>query len=117
MNKEIENLNLSNENILRILESYKEKRIYDKQRYHNKLKKNPEYMQKRRDTTADWIKNNPERHKKALEKSSERRKLQVKLNYYKKTNQIDKFKTKFPILLEKCLELGLLQDQGDELTI
>tara|TARA_R110000796_G_scaffold42072_1_gene104283 strand:- start:140 stop:490 length:351 start_codon:yes stop_codon:yes gene_type:complete len=116
MNKEIE-LNLTNENILRILESYKEKRIYDKQRYHNKLKKNPEYMKQRRETTAQWIKDNPERHKKAQEKSSERRKLQVKVNYYKKTNQLDKFKLKFPMLMERCLELGLLPAQDDESAI
>ena len=117
MNKEIEHLNLTNENILRILESYKEKRLYDKNRYHNKLKQNPEYMKQRRKATAKWIKDNPERHKKSQENSSERRKLQVKVGYYKKTNQLDKFKERFPMLLERCHELGLLPAQDAELTM
>ena len=98
---------ITNEEILRILESYKDKRIYDKKRYHNKLKLDPVYREKQKKATKTWILNNPEKHKKSLANSSERRKLQVKLNYYRKTNQLDKFKTKFPILWDKVLELNL----------
>ena len=100
-------ISLSNEDILRILESYKDKRIYDKKRYHTKLKHDPVYIEKQKNATKKWILNNPEKHKLSLDKTKDRRKLQVKLNYYRKTNQLDKFKTKFPTLWDKVLELHL----------
>ena len=97
---------LTDENILRILESYKEKRIYDKARYDEK-KNDPIYKQKNREYASNWIKNNKERHNKSQQNSSNRRKLQTKLNYYRRLNKVDKFKERYPNLWNKVLEEDL----------
>tara|TARA_R110000823_G_C15795031_1_gene486569 strand:- start:37 stop:393 length:357 start_codon:yes stop_codon:yes gene_type:complete len=97
---------LTNEDILRILESYKVKREYDKKRY-DKVKDNADFKKQNSESTQKWIKNNKEKHKKSLENSAERRKIQSKLNYYRRLNKVDKFQEKFPILWDIVLEQHL----------
>ena len=98
---------LNDEKILSILQSYKEKRKYDKDYYHTKLKVSEDFKVKNRQRAKDWISLNKERHKKNCMKHNDTRALRNKLNYYRKLNEVDKFKNKFPQDWERVLQLNL----------
>ena len=76
------NLELHNDHIKSILESYKKKRQREILNYHTKIKKNPDLMEKRRETARQHYHNNKEKKKEYYEKNKEHIRLQRLASYY-----------------------------------
>lgn len=108
---------LNNEQILSILQKYKDKREYDRNYYHTKLKNNKLFQQKQKERASEWYINNKEKHKKNCLKHNERRKLQNKLNYYRRLDKVDEFKIKHSAEWEKVLLLNLPHTPYERSTI
>jgi len=105
------NLELHNDQIKSILESYKKKRQREILNYHTNIKNNPELMEKRRETARQHYNNNKEKKKEYYEKNKEHIRLQRLATYYK--DDLSKLKTKYPMDYEVMVDLQIIQSSSD----
>lgn len=85
----------SDEQIKHILNVYKTQREKDKINYQKK-KLNPDFVQKNRDRAKKHYIENKEKRMINYQLNKEIQKAKSSYHYYKKTNNIEKFKSKYP---------------------
>tara|TARA_R100000935_G_scaffold40973_1_gene62495 strand:- start:23 stop:352 length:330 start_codon:yes stop_codon:yes gene_type:complete len=87
---------MNEEEIIKVLQYYKEKREYDRYRYHNYLKNDPEWVDKQK----KWNRESYHKHRdKRLEYNNKNKDIINTKNLYRwyyKNNKQDDFKLKFP---------------------
>ena len=87
---------MNEEEIIKLLQYYKEKREYDRYRYHNYLKNDPEWVDKQK----KWNRESYHKHRdKRLEYNNKNKDIINTKNLYRwyyKNNKQDDFKLKFP---------------------
>ena len=105
------NLELENDTIQRIINNYKKKVEYDHDRYHNKIKNDPELMEKRRELSREHYHNNKEKKKEYYEKNKEKVRLQGLARYYK--DEPDKLKQRYPLEYDLIIEYNLIPPNHD----
>lgn len=105
------NLELDNDHIKSILESYKKKREREMINYHKNIKNNHDLMEKRRETARQHYHNNKEKKKEYYEKNKEHIRLQRLASYYK--DDLSKLQTKYPMDYEVMLDLKIIQSSSD----
>jgi len=86
--------NLSEQEIDHILTQYKCRREKDKINYQKK-KLNPEFIEKNRQKAKDWYHSNKERRQESYVNNKDFLNAKNHFYYYKKKDQIDKFKEKY----------------------
>ena len=100
------NLELENDQIQRIINNYKKKVEYDYERYHTKIKHDPELMEKRRAAAKTHYNNNKEKKKEYYQKNKEKLRLHGLARYYK--DNLDKLKEKYPLEYDMMVEYHII---------
>ena len=105
------NLELDNDQIKSILESYKKKRERETANYHQTIKHSDDLMEKRREISRNHYNNNKQRKKEYYEKNKEHIRLQRLATYYK--DSLDKLQEKYPMDYEVMVDLQIIQSSSD----
>ena len=102
------NLELENEQIKKIVENYKKKIEYDYDRYHTKIKNDPELMEKRRELARQHYQNNKDKKKEYYKKNKEKLRLHGLARYYK--DDLDKLKQRYPLEYDLIVEYNIIKE-------
>jgi 2-oxoglutarate dehydrogenase complex dehydrogenase (E1) component-like enzyme len=89
-------MDITDEAIRKLVEQHKRKLEYYKNKYHNERKYNEEFMEKNRQRSRNHYERNKEAKKEYYLKNRDFMNAKNSYNYYKKRENIEKFKTKFP---------------------
>lgn len=100
---------MDEEKINHIIEQYKLKKEREYNNYHNVYKLNEDYMIKNKERAKAHYELNSDKRKSTYKENSEFVKARSSFNYYKKTNNIAKFKEKFPERVKLLSEVGILK--------
>ncbi len=100
------NLEIENEQIKKIIENYKKKLEYDYERYHNKIKNDPELMEKRREVARNHYNNNKDKKKEYYQKNKEKLRLSGLARYYK--DDMEKLKQRYPLEYDMMVEYSII---------
>lgn len=101
--------NLSEEEINHILTQYKNRKEKDQQKY-NLNKQNPEFVERNRQKAKEWYDNNKEKRKETYVNNKDFLNARNHYYYYKKRDQIDKFKEKYQNKYDILLLHGYLSE-------
>lgn len=104
-------LDLSEAQIQIILQSYKNKREREKQRYQE-VKDTEQFKTYNRTKARTHYLNNKDKYKERYENKKELIKSKNSYYYYKRINKIEKFKEKYPQRYEMLLNGGYLNDSN-----
>ena len=99
----------SEEQILNILTSYKNKREKEKERYE-KIKNTDDYKNKNRERAKQYYYSNKECVKNKYNENKEMNLAKNSYRYYKKRNNLNKFKEKYPNRYSILSECGYLSE-------
>ena len=103
-------MDLTAEQIARVLTNYKNKRIRETNYYHNVTKNKEEFKLKNRQRAKDHYANGyKEKKKENYENNKEFQQAKSLFNYYKKNDKIDKFKEKHEPKYKILLDKGIIQ--------
>ncbi len=103
-------MDLTAEQIARVLTNYKNKRIRETNYYHNVTKNKEEFKLKNRQRAKDHYANGyKEKKKQNYENNKELQQIKSLYNYYKKNDKIDKFKEKHEAKYQTLLDKGIIQ--------
>jgi hypothetical protein len=103
-------MDLTAEQIARVLTNYKNKRIRETNYYHNVTKNKDEFKLKNRQRAKDHYANGyKEKKKQNYETNKELQQTKSLYNYYKKNDKIDKFKEKHGGKYQMLLDKGFIQ--------
>jgi len=100
----------SDEQIKHILNVYKTQREKDKISYQKK-KLNPDFVQKNRDRAKKHYHENKEKRTNNYQLNKELQKAKSSYHYYKKKDNIDKFKEKYPERYNLLTNINYFKDQ------
>jgi len=92
-----------------IIEQYKKKKDREYNNYHNVYKHSDEYMNKNRERAKIHYNKNIDKRKLSYEQNKELVKARSSYNYYKKINNISKFKEKYPDRVKILNDIGILK--------
>jgi len=103
-------MDLTADQIARVLTNYKNKRIRETNYYHHVTKNKEEFKLKNRQRAKDHYANGYKEKKKInYEKTKEYQQAKALYNYYKKNDKIDKFKEKHESKYQMLLDKGIIQ--------
>ena len=102
-------INLTNEEIEKIINRYKQKKSREKQYYHTTLKDSEEFVKKNRARAKAHYENNKENKKLKYNTNKDFLKAKSLYNYYKKKDNLHDFKEKHQS------KVDLLQEKGIQL--
>ena len=105
------NLELHNDQIKNILQSYKKKREREIIHYHTTIKNDPELMERRRVVARNHYHNNKQKKQEYYQKNKEHIRLQRLAKYYK--DDFQKLKNKYPMDYEVMVDLEIVQSSSD----
>ena len=100
------NLEIPNEHLKHIIDAYKKKEEYDYDRYHNKVKNDPDLMEKRRELSRNHYNDNKEKKKEYYKKNKEKVRLNNLARYYK--DDPDKLKQRYPLEYDLIVEYNII---------
>jgi len=100
----------SDEQINHILNVYKTQRERDKINYQKK-KLNPDFVQKNRDRAKKHYYENKEKRTNNYQLNKELQKAKMSYHYYKKKDNLDKFKEKYPERYNILTNINYFKDQ------
>ena len=88
----------TDEYIKKVMESHSKKLQYYRDKYHNVKKHDETFIQKNRERATNWYNNelNKESKKQYYQNNKELMSAKSSYNYYKRKDNIETFKTKFP---------------------
>ncbi len=89
-------MDLTDEQIKAIVERHVKRREYDKNRYHEVLKKDPDFIAKNRERAKAHYQQNGEKKRQVYAKNKELLSARSSARYYKKTDRLELFKEKHP---------------------
>ena len=92
-----------------ILEKYKKSLQDNRDRYHNVRKINPEFMEKNRQRSREHYKNNTQKKVDYYNNHKIEINIKQRFRYYKKKNDIEKFKEKFPDDYKMLIDTGYIK--------
>ena len=92
----INTMDMSDDMIKKLVEQHKNKLEYYKNKYHNERKHDEAFMQKNRQRAKDHYEKNKILKQEYYQNNKDFLNAKNSYYYYKKRNNIDKFKTKFP---------------------
>ena len=102
-------MDLTAEQIARILTNYKNKRIRENKYYHEVSKNNEEFKNKNRERARNHYNNGYKQIKKQkYNDNKDIMKYKSLYNYYKKNDKIDIFKQKHNDKYDKLIEIGFI---------
>ena len=87
-------MDISDEEIKRILEIHQKRLAYDRKRYHEKLKHDPEFIRKNRARANEHYKNHGQKKRDKYQAHKELMNAKASYRYYLKTKRIELFKEK-----------------------
>ncbi len=99
-------LEIDNTKLIEILNAYKRKVDYDYERYHTKIKDNPEEMEKRREISRNHYQKNKDKKKQYYLENKQRVRLMSLRRYYK--DRMDELKEKMPFEYEMMIEYNII---------
>ena len=102
-------MEMSDEQINRMMKRYKKGLETKKQLYHDVKKHDPEFIAKNRERARLHYENNKEKKKQNYEKNKERNKLLNLFNYYKKKDMLDKLQDKYPEKYKQLQDMGKIE--------
>lgn len=105
-------LEIDNTKLIEILNAYKRKVDYDYNRYHTKIKDNPEEMEKRRVIARNHYQKNKDKKKAYYEDNKQRVRLMSLKRYYK--DRMDELKEKMPFEYEMMIEYNIIPDPNHQ---
>lgn len=105
------NLELDNDQIKSILESYKKKREREKAHYHETIKHSDDLMEKRREISRNHYNKNKDKKREYYQKHKETIRLQRLATYYK--DSLDKLQEKYPTEYDIMVDLDLIQSSSE----
>lgn len=100
---------MNNEEIQRVLQQYKEKKARDREYYHTHVKTDTDRVERRRQASRDYMKNNRDKQAEYRIKNKEKINLRNLINYYRKHNRLNEFKTTKPDKYQRAIELNIIQ--------
>ena len=100
-------MDLTEEEIAKIVKHYKARRKYDTERYHNVNKKNPEFVAKNRQRAKDHYKKYGQKKKDAYAQNKVLLSARSSYRYYKRTDRIELFKTRHPEKYQLLVDNGV----------
>ncbi len=89
-------MDMSDDMIKKLVQQHKNKLEYYKNKYHNERKHDEIFMQKNRQRAKDHYEKNKISKQEYYQNNKDFLNAKNSYYYYKKRNNIDKFKTKFP---------------------
>lgn len=89
-------MDINDETIRKLVEQHKRKLEYYKNKYHNERKHNEEFMEKNRQRAKNHYEKNKDSKREYYLKNREFMNAKNSYNYYRKKDDIDSFKTKYP---------------------
>jgi len=92
----INTMDMSDDMIKKLVQQHKNKLEYYKNKYHNERKHDEIFMQKNRQRAKDHYEKNKILKQEYYQNNKDFLNAKNSYYYYKKRNNIDKFKTKFP---------------------
>lgn len=105
----MENFDYTDEQIHRILKSHKQKMDREKKYYHDVSKNNEDFIRKNRERARKHYHNGYNEKKKLnYQDNKELIKMKSLYNYYKKKDNIDKFKDKYPEKYQKLIDINFI---------
>ena len=103
-------MDLTADQIARVLTNYKNKRIRETNYYHNVTKNKEEFKLKNRQRAKDHYANGyKEKKKQNYENNKEFQQAKALYNYYKKNDKVDKFKEKHEAKYQMLIDKDIIQ--------
>lgn len=97
---------MKDEAIIGELQKFKDKRDYDKNYYHNVIKKDADRLNKKRSQAREYMATRKDRSKDRYEKNKEIILIKNQIRYYKKRDRLEDFKKKKSY--DRAVELKLI---------
>ncbi len=107
-------MEMTNDEIKKIINQYNRKRDREKENYHNKLKCDDEWCKRNKERALSYYHENKEKKKEKYKKDKEFINSRSMLNYYKRMGRIKDFKDKYPDKCELLKSRGIVIDEEDE---
>ena len=101
-------MDFTDEQIEQILLRYKKSIEYNRERYHNVRKNDPEYQRKNRERAKKHYESHKDHKKQYYEKNKEELNMKQRFRYYKSKNNIEAYQEKFPDDYKKLVEIGFI---------
>ncbi len=106
-------MDLTDEQISKVLQKYKHKIEYDRNRYHTLKKVDPIFMEQNRARAKQHYYNNIERKKEYYKLNVDKKKLLNLYYYYSKRDKLDVLKIKHPDKYEELCNMGKIKDSEE----
>ena len=100
---------MNEEKINHIVEQYKKKKEREYNNYHNVNKFNDDYIIKNKERAKAHYDLHSEQRKLKYKETSDFVKARSSYNYYKKTNNLSKFREKFPDKVKILSDMGIIK--------
>lgn len=100
-------MDLTQEEITRIIESHKRRREYDRNRYHSVLKHDPEFVKKNRHNARKHYEEKGQKKREHYAKDKAYLSARASYRYYKRSNREELFKQLHPQKYQLLVERGL----------
>ena len=103
-------MELSNEKIVTMMETHKERLEKKKELYHSVHKYDPEFVRKNRERAKRHFDNNKEKKRQYYYDNIERKRLNNFYYSYKRQDRLEDLKKKHPKIYDKLIEIGKIQE-------
>jgi len=107
-------MEMSNEQIKKIVNQYNRKREREKENYHTKLKCDDEWCERNKERALIYYHENKDKKKEKYIKDKDFVKSRSLYQYYKRMDRVKDFKDKYPDKCELLKSRGLVIDEDDE---
>lgn len=107
-------MEMSNDEIKKIINQYNRKREREKENYHTKLKCDEEWCQRNKERALNYYHQNKDKKKENYKRDKDFINSRSMFNYYKRNNRINEFKDKYPDKCELLKSRGIVIDEEDE---
>jgi len=101
---------MEQELIDKLLKSYKRQIEYNRNKYHNERKHDETFMKKNRERSKQHYENNKNKKREYYDKNKEYINAKSSYNYYKRKNEIDVFKNKFPEKYQMLMDYNFITE-------
>ncbi len=101
-------MDLTDEQIQKIIEQHKRRRAYDKERYHAVLKNDTAFVEKNRERARKHYEENAQKKLDNYAQNKDYLSARASYRYYMKTNRAELFKDKHPDKYQILVDRGVI---------
>lgn len=107
-------MEMSDELIQKILATHKKRKEYERNRYHNVLKHDPDFVEKNRQRAREHYAKNKDKKREKYAKGRDIENARSNYRYYVRLGRQNEFQSKQPLKYELLVKAGFIKPSEEE---